>query len=182
VEQSWGPLSLLRVGQVDADPAPEILVAEHAGSLSMFDGVTHARSVLVDTGVTALETVPRRPGGRSDVVVGTADGRLFRLRVGRRAPEPIGSYGASIDGLAVRDLTGDGIADYVFAVEGEVWIVHGRTGAVLWRSERLDGQSFSPTVGVHDSLLVADVDLDGRQEILVNTGRVGVDIYEIPPP
>ena len=35
-------LSLLRVAQVDADPAPEILVAEYGGRLLMFDGVTTA--------------------------------------------------------------------------------------------------------------------------------------------
>jgi hypothetical protein len=61
-----------------------------------------------------------------------------------------------------------------------VSIVDGRDGRTLWQSERLAGDSFFSSVGVNDSLLVADIDLDGRPEIMVNTGRVGVDIYEVP--
>jgi hypothetical protein len=180
VTGGFGALSLLRLAQVDTDPALEILVAEYEGRLFMFDGITHGLTQLFPDGVTALDTQPRRGGGgRSDVVVGTTDGDLFTIRPGRPAAW-VARYGAQIDGLDVRDLNGDGIPDYVFAVADVVSIVDGRDGRTLWQSERLAGDSFFSSVGVNDSLLVADIDLDGRPEIMVNTGRVGVDIYEVP--
>ena len=133
-------------------------------------------------GVTALDTQLRRGGARSDIVVGNEDGALFRLRIGR-SPELIGWFGGRIDGLAARDLTGDDVADYTFAVEGTISIIDGRSRATLWQSEPVASSwPFTPEVGANDSILVADIDGDGRQEIMVNTGRIGVDIYEVPAP
>jgi hypothetical protein len=182
VTGGFGSLSLLRLAQVDADPALEILVAEYEGRLFMFDGITHGLTQLFSDGVTALDTQPRRGGGgRSDIVVGTTDGDLFVVRPGRSTTW-LARYAGPIDGLDTQDLNGDGVPDYVFAVAGFVSIVDGREGRTLWQSERLGGDPFFSLVGVNDSILVADIDLDGRPEIMVNTGRVGVDIYEVPAP
>jgi hypothetical protein len=171
-------LSLVRLAQLDGDPALEILVAEYGGRLLSFDGVSHTVSQLVDGGVTALAAPDRNGDGRAEVVVGTNDGEVRVIGRARRRPDRvIGRFGARIDGLAVADLDGDGIADYVFAADGTVRIVQGGTRATLWQSEWIGAET-----GYNDSLLLADIDRDGRLELMVNTGHVGVDIYEVPAP
>jgi hypothetical protein len=170
-------LSLLRLAQLDGDAALEILAAEYEGRLFSFDGITHALSLLAD-GVTALETPDRNGDGRHEIVVGTEDGELRVVHPSRRRSDRIiGRFGGRIDGLAVRDLNGDGRADYTLAVAGRVSVYDGIDRSVLWRSEWLGDD-----VGANDSLLLADIDWDGRLELMVNTGRVGVDIYEVPNP
>ena len=172
------PLSLLRLAQLDADPALEILVGEYTGRLLSFDGVSHTVTQLVDELVTALATPDRNGDGRAEVLVGTLDGEIRVVHPARRrGHRVIGRFGARIDGLAVADLDGDGIADYAFATDGTVRIVQGLTGATLWES----GWIGSGTAE-QDSLLIADIDWDGRLELMVNTGHVGVDIYDVPAP
>ena len=74
----------------------------------------------------------------------------------------------------MRDLDGDGTADYTFVVDGVASVVSGRGRAILWQSAWMGRDA-----GIHDSLLLADIDEDGRLELMINTGAVGVDIYEI---
>jgi hypothetical protein len=176
LEVGWGALSLLRVAQVDRDPAPEILVAQYGGRLLVIDGVTHALAQLVDDGVTALETADPRGNGRTRIFIGTATGRVYELnRAGRLPARALGRFGGPIDGLAVRDFNGDGAVDYAFAVAGRLSIYDAFHRRMLWQSPVL-----GTDVATNDSLLVADIDEDGRQELMVNTGRLAVDIYEVP--
>jgi hypothetical protein len=64
----------------------------------------------------------------------------------------------------------------VFGLDGKVWIYDGQTGRRLWSSEPLGSG-----VGAEDGLLVADVDEDGRPEIFVNAGNLGIRLYEVRP-
>jgi hypothetical protein len=176
LETGWGALSLLRVAQVDRDPAPEILVAQYGGRLLVIDGVTHALAQLVDDGVTALETADPSGNGRARIFIGTETGHVYELnRAGRLPVRALGRFGGRIDGLAVRDLNGDGLADYAFAVAGQLSIYDSFHRRMLWQSPIL-----GTDVATNDSLLLADIDQDGRQELMVNTGRLAVDIYEVP--
>jgi hypothetical protein len=176
-----GRLSLLRLAQLDDDPSLEILVADHGGVLYRLDRATGEMTGLADN-VTALETVPTS-GGRARIVVGGWDGTLqvlrrhAGLRVGARMRRVIGPFATRIDGLAVRDVTGDGTVDYLFVAEGRLHVVDGLARTLLWRSGWI-----GRAAAAHDSLRLGDIDDDGRLEVMVNTDDVGLDIYELPAP
>ena len=88
-----------------------------------------------------------------------------------------GPYAGAVDGLAIVDLTSDGVVDYVFAVDDQVHLVDGLSLENLWVSHRL-GEG----VGRHDSLIVEDLDNDGSKEIWVNAGKVGQFVFEVAAP
>jgi Calx-beta domain-containing protein len=173
----FGQLSLMRIGDVDGDGRREIVVADYDGAVYVIDGVTHTIQNLGDHGVTALETPDRDGNGIAELIIGTDLGAVQRLDPFSGAVlETIGNYGAQIDGLAIKDLTGDSVADYTFAVDNEVFVHDGLTNAVLWSSGVIGDE-----VGAHDSLLIADVDADGVLELMVSLGNAGFRVYEAGP-
>lgn len=181
VGDDYGDLSLLRLAQVDADRALEILVAEHQRGLYLFDGSTHDASFLGTYDVTALDAIDLDGNGRDDILVGTADGRVLEI-----APRPRGGRPRLIlrgegwvDGLVGGDLNHDGSVDFVVARGGRLSFIDGRNQRVLWESDYLGRNAGSP-----DGLLLADIDRDGRLELMVNNGETGLEIYEValPPP
>jgi VCBS repeat protein/dockerin type I repeat protein len=172
----WGSLSLLRVANIDSDPAPEILVAQYGGDLYVFDGVTHAlRWVAYGLHVTSLAVADVDGDGVPEIFVGTADARIRKVDRKTGSTTLIGTYANAVEGLNVLDVDGDGVSDYVFGQDSRIVIEDGRAPAYpLWDS--------GPTgigVGRDDSLFVADIDRDGRLEIVVNAGEVGVQVFEI---
>lgn len=171
---------LLRVGNVDADPAPEIVVGRFGGSIIVVDGVTHAISDLHPQDASALELADRDRNGVDEILIGTRAGRLGVLSLAG-VLATIAVHPDRIDGLQVADADGDGVDDLVFCVRNEVIIRDGADGHEWWRSLPLPPPGFfDPQVGKLDSLLVADVDEDGKLEIVVNLGRIGLRVYEIP--
>ena len=178
----FGVLSLMRIADVDGDGRREIVVADYDGAVFVIDGVTHTIQNLGDHDVTALETPDRDGDGVAELIIGTDLGALQRLDPFSGAVlETVGSYGGQIDGLAIKDLTGDSVADYTFAVDNEVFVHDGVTNAVLWSSGVLSSDEYSSEVGAQDTLLIADVDADGFLELVVSLGYTGFRVYDGGP-
>jgi uncharacterized repeat protein (TIGR01451 family) len=168
-------LSLLRVANVDADANPEIVAACSGGRVLVVDGVTHEVADLGDHAATALETADR--DGVAEIVVGTDTGNVQVLSPTGTVLETVAAYGTRIDALKVIDVTGDGAFDYVSCTDDRI-LIQDAGGAMVWDSGKLR-YGYQPVVGAQDSLLVADVDDDGKLEILVGLGGLGLREYEI---
>ncbi|MET0552699.1 MAG: hypothetical protein ABW221_06660 [Vicinamibacteria bacterium] len=179
--QSWEP-SLLRVGNVDADPNPEIVFAGEGSFLFVIDGVTHVFNNLGNLKVRALDLADRDHDGVQEIVVGTDDGRVLVVSPGGAVLQTLLDQPDAIDALRLVDVTGDGVLDLVSVTLDTINIRDGGSGTELWSSGPLRFAFFgSPReVGRSDSLVVDDVDADGKLEIFVNLGTLGVRIYEIP--
>jgi hypothetical protein len=172
----WQQITLLRVANVDADAALEIVAGDRSQGLWIIDAGT--RVVQLDTAslnLSALELVDLDNDGVAEIVIGNTGGQL--LVVDEVSGAPIQSLFSAasgpIQGLAIRDMNLDGVKDYVFAHQDRLHVVNGSTGGYEWSSDLLGTQ-----VGAHDSLLVADLDADGRLEMVINVGTVGFRVFE----
>lgn len=116
--------------------------------------------------------------GALDIVAGTGthdpfgDGpesrRVYAItaQTGRSLPGwPVQLDGRAVDGPAVGDLDGDGRYDVSIASEGGYVYAFRGNGSRLWRAcAAVDGRCGS--IATHGSTVIADVDDDGRQEVL----------------
>jgi uncharacterized repeat protein (TIGR01451 family) len=170
--------ALLRVGNVDADPAAEIVVA--GDRVLILDAATHALDDLGAFDATALDLADLDGDGVDDIIIGDILGRVRRV-----SPSgAVSSLFLAPDGVAAvraTDVSGDGTPDLVLAVANVLSVRDGAGGGELWNSGPLRRASAPTWVAALDSLVVADVDADDRQEILVNVGY-GVRIFEIRHP
>jgi hypothetical protein len=174
----WSPLAYLRVGNIDSDPALEIVVAEENGQIVIYDGITRLQQLATPSReVSALELADLNGDGVQEVLVGTSNGALYILNISTGGIlQGLGNYGGRIDGLQVADLLGTPEPDLIFCVNGVLHIryVDATTGApAVWRSPVL-GQD----AGRSDSLRVADLDIDGRPEIILNVG-FGLRVFNL---
>ncbi len=170
----FGSLDMLRVANVEGDSRPEIVVAAHGEGIFVVNGRSHAIRPL-DTGreVTALDTPDRDGDGTAEIAVGTADGAILVIDpLSGEVVESLGSHG-SVESLAFAELSGDMFLDFVFSVGDRLRVVDGATNSPVFVSPVL-GEG----VGARDSLRLADVDLDGTIEAVVNTGR-GLAIFGV---
>ena len=161
---SWQlDFSLLRIANVDGDPALEAVVAATHNGLRVLDLQTHAEQfVTADLDIVAVDT-PNLDGlGPAEILVGTATG-LVRTIDGTGSPTTLlGPLGVEVHSLVAHDFTGDDVPDYLYASNNAVVIRDGVDGSQRWSSGPL-GQS----VGVGDTIRVGDFDGDGETEILV---------------
>ncbi|MCP3980855.1 MAG: hypothetical protein GY716_16255 [bacterium] len=176
----WATLGLLRLANLDEDPALEMLVAESGGALYIFDGDTKVLQLATaDLDLTSLTVADGDHDGTSEIYIGNSSGSVARLDAvtGQTVGNPI-DYGVNgVHGLNLVDVTGDGVPEYIFSTGSEVRIYDGNSPTLLlWNS----GQLASSSVGRLDSILVADIDLDENVEIMVNAGSVL--LYEVPDP
>lgn len=170
-------LVLLRIADVDEDPSLEIVALRASGRLVVFDALTHEQELLTeDLDARSMTTVDRNGDGVAEILIGTSTGTVAVVdATSGEIVETLGGYGGSIDGLDTADLTGDLVQDLVLAQEREVLVVDGLfSDEVLWRSGPIGDD-----VGRLDNLRVADIDEDGKTEILVSLGRLGVKVYEV---
>jgi hypothetical protein len=166
-------LSLLRLANLDADPALEIVVGAWGGILRVLDAAEQAVTLTTaDIDVTALDTPDLDVDGRAEIVVGTAAGHVRRLDPATGAVvATLGSWGAAIDGLAFEDLNDDGLAEQVLTAGGRLRVLAAGSWGVVLTTDVLGDNA-----GAHDSLLVADVDGDSRTELMLNAD--GVLVFE----
>lgn len=177
----------LRVADVDDDPNLEIVGGGgFDGNLVVYDGVTRELELETDDlELTALETIDRDGDGTAEILIGTRYGDVAVVDPATGdLVETFGDYGDTILALRAADLTGDLVPELVLAQEREVSVFDGRSpDELLWRSGRI-----GDAVGVSDSLRVADIDDDGKIEILANLGTAGLRVYQVeglgvdPPP
>lgn len=181
---SWSPgdgpkesFSSPAVADITGDAAPEIVVASMDGQVEAFRGTDRVRLWSRDLGTAAIQSSPTigdlGGDGKPDVVVGTMDGRVVWLdgptgRVVRTfrqgAPQfcPVG-VDCRPDGFfatpAIADINGDGIKDIIAPSYDHSVYAWSRTGTLLWRRFLEDTLWSSP--------VVADIDRDGRPEIIL---------------
>ncbi|MEM9557545.1 MAG: Ig-like domain-containing protein [Acidobacteriota bacterium] len=181
VADLWTPdsdMTLLRLGQLDADPALEIVVAEEGGDVTLLDGVTLAvESATFDLLITALDLVDVDGDSLLDPVVGTSTGDILRIDpVSGAVASILGTWTGPIHGLDAVDVDGDGDDDLVFVANGVPTAIDAGTGTVLWT-----GPDLGADAGRHDSLLAGDFDSDSRAEVWINRGARGMVLYELTP-
>lgn len=171
-------LSLLEVGEVDGDPSVELVVADFRVGVWVVDGATG----LVEYGpfpmaVTAL-AVARQPGSaRGSLLVGLTDGNVGRLDPLNGIISPmISGLGGPVAALSVADLSDQLLLDTVAAAAGRVQVFDGVTGERRWQSGFLGAST-----GDRDSLLIADLDRDGREDVIVDIG-IGFSAFLSGPP
>lgn len=174
---TWASLSLLRLANVDSDPALEMLVADYGGVVYGYDGLSGIQELQTgDLNTTALEVHDRDGDGRNEIFVGTASGTIGVIDHDSGTwVETIASYEHRIDGLGIADLNEDGAADYVFCLQSSLAIENGLPGQGLMYL----GSVIGDEVGRNDSLRVGDIDEDGLIEIIVNAGVIGLHVYEV---
>jgi len=168
----WSDLAYLRVGEVDGDPTPEVLVANPQGSVFVVDGDTGD----IEGGpwplpVTALEIADLDDDEVDEVYVGLGNGTVARLStVDGSTVTVLPSGGAAVESLVIADADGDEVNDFVYAAGG---VVYAKTaaGSPIWNSEWL-----GLNAGAYDSLMVTDLDGDGAQDLVVNTG-IGFAVF-----
>ncbi len=175
---SWSPLAFLRIGNIDTDPALEVVVAEEEGQIVIYDGMTRLQQLATPAReVTALELADLNDDGIQEVLVGAANGALYLLNPTTGGIlQGLGNYGGRIDGLAVADVLGTAEPDLLFCVNGQLLVryVDPSTNQVaVWRSPTVGGNA-----GRLDSLRVADLDHDGRHEIILNVG-FGLRVFNL---
>jgi len=178
LSNGWGRLDLLRVENVDLDPNLEIIVGDTNEGLTVIDAMTHFGQVVTGTlSITALATADVNSDGVADIVVGDGAGKVVALDpyTGNET-QLLGNFGARIDGLVLKDVAGDPGLDLVFCQNGSLKIAYKDSGPnwQIWSSPFI-----ANSAGAFDSVVVADIDADGRQEVFMGDGVMGVRIYEI---
>ncbi len=172
----WSRLTLLRIADIDGDDVDEILVTQPGSDLLALDRV--AGTIDLSTSgieITALEVADLDADGVPDIVIGTEDGLLQQVDPATGVPTTIaGPIGAPIDAVAVAVVIDDQGLDFVICSADRVHLIDGDTMEPLWVSDDLGSG-----VGQHDSLIVGDLDWDGRVEIWVNAGPIGHLMFEV---
>jgi hypothetical protein len=168
----------LRIADVDADGGPPELVIgdSYGGRFAVLAGESGALLFLSPpVSLRALDTPDRDGDGKAELVIATESGALRRVSPTTGATiATIGAYSGTIDGLAIADLDGDGVADYAFGLDGRLMVRSGADGATLFASPLL-----GPGTGRSDSLHIVEADGDLAPEILVGTG-IGLALYDTP--
>lgn len=171
-------LDLLRVADVDTDPAPEVVVASAGNRLLILDGVSGAVQISGSSDATALATP--RLGAKAEILIGTISADVLRIDPNDLSGETLVDGPVllgSVTGLDAADIDGDGTADLVFLRDGKLVIHSGMGQALAWEGPAELGSG----AGFGGGLEVADYDEDGVLEALIGTDR-GVAIYELEGP
>jgi len=179
---SWEGLSLLRIADVDGDRHLEIVAAETGEQLFVHDGVTHVQELqTADLNITALETVDWEGSDAAEILIGTESGAVAVLDpVTGAVAETLCEHGETAEALVAVDFTGDLVPELVLSTERELRIYDGLFPSELLWASGVIRSGFSPQVGDSvDALRVADIDQDGKIEILVGLGELGVKIYQV---
>jgi outer membrane protein assembly factor BamB len=167
-------LALLDTGQLDDDPALEIVVgARFSGEVFVLDGRTGDLARLGRHDATAVHTL-EHAGGRSELWVGTSTGDIRTVDPVTGTARDVMRLSSGIGAIETSDLDGDTVPDHVVTDQNRLHVVDGLSRRVVWSSEILGA-----SVGTYGSLLVADVDRDGRLEVAVSNGSTGIDVFEV---
>lgn len=168
-------LDLLRVANVDADPNPEIVVVSDDGVIFIIDGVLHTTTPLSYPDASALATADRNGDSVAEIFLGTNSGALVVINPASGAlVETVASWSDPIHAISVVDVNGIVGLEYVAAVGNEV-VVLNSGGCEAWRS----GAIAAEAVAAHDGLLAADIDGNGKLEIVVGVDAAGFDVFEL---
>ena len=156
----------LAVGNVDGDPAREIVVATGVGVGFVVDGATHAVEWTNPTGFGDLVRTADLDGGGGDEIVAGFPWGIVVYQGGSFTP----AYTVPVDHLAalrIADVEGDGPREIVYG-DGQwsrLHVLDGSSGAEKWAIA-------NPDPGVTD-IALGDVDGEPGAEILWGAGDSG---------
>ncbi len=173
-----GPLSNLRVTDVDGDGAGEVVIAGNSRLMVIDPLLQTIELAELDLEVTALDTADVDFDGVEEIVIGTAGGFIRRVDAATGEATTIAGPFGAVTSLAIGEVTGDNVPDYAFTASRRVRLVNGAGAQVEWVSEDL-GYGVG---GGLDSVLVGDVDEDGTPEIWVNAGSIGHLLFAVAQP
>lgn len=140
----------LRIGDLDADAAKEIVVG---GSTTCCD----AAIVVYDDGTESLEygpftltdhtfeIAPRSGGPGNDLLVSGESHTIRALDLSSgELSAPIASYAGPVNSIRAADVTRDGVVDWVVLVEDRIVVRDGALGADIWTGPDLGWESSYP--------------------------------------
>lgn len=158
------------VGNFDSDPEAEIVlvsgglvyILEHdltvkAGPISIPGVVRGGPPTVADFDGDGQPEIG--VAGVSQYIVLETDGQLKWQR-------PVRDSTSGVMGSSVFDFEGDGVAEVIYRDEVRLWVFRGSDGAVLFEAPMSAG-------GVAEYPLVADVDSDGKADIIVTANTIG---------
>ena len=176
------PHGFASVGNFDADPAGEIVVAGH-GKVSLMDDDCSLR--------WSIDVPGGGHGGPPNLADVDGDGELEIGLAGEWAysvleadgtlkwSSPIQDQSSGRTGSTTFDFEDDGTLEIVFADETRLRIYDGATGAVRWETPHSSGTT-------HENPVIADVDADGSAELVVVSndhaypGTHGIRVFHEP--
>ncbi|NMO23199.1 HYR domain-containing protein [Pyxidicoccus fallax] len=154
---------LAAVGNFDADPAGEVVVAWEGNVSLMEDDCTVRWTVeRLDWGVGGPPNIADFDGdGQAEVGVAGADWySVFEADGTERWRSPIQDHSSNRTGSTTFDFEGDGRTEVVYADERALRILDGVTGAVRFETPH-------SSCTAYENPVVADVDADGNAEVVV---------------
>lgn len=183
------------VADLNSDGKLDLAVGDHCHGIYIFhgDGQNHWRELVAEQRTPKVDGVTPFPGcediavgdvngdGFDDLVVGAFDSGGVQVFTGD-ATGAAYTFAASTlptDGWANRvklvDVNGDGKLDVVAArmIGAEVWLGNGRNN---W-TESSDGLGRPPIQGLYWGLDVADLNEDGRVDLILGNWINGVEVY-----
>jgi hypothetical protein len=170
----------LETGELTGDSRFDLVVQTEDGALEIFHapaGTTYVRDTRIDLGLTAPIVLAHGDldgDGRVDLALGSPDGLevLFGARfLGSGTPELTLLDDTPVDGVAVGDLNGDGVAEIVVTGGGLPPRVFWLAGDAV-RVDTLPGWH-----GAARAPLLADVDRDADLDILTLEPGFGAVIW-----
>lgn len=158
------------VGDFNKDGRPEVVLVE-TGKVWVLDGLTGVTmlgpATLGGTGTGGPPTIADFDGdGKPEIGVAQANyytvlkPDFVRNALVEKWKVPNHDLSSSVTGSSVFDFEGDGIAEVIYGDECFLWVYEGPTGKVRFATPHT---SFTAT----EASVVADVDGDGRAEILM---------------
>ena len=177
----WGELWSLEVGNVDADPALEVVVANASFDEQLYIvdggiGAIERGPFTLPTLVGALELVPVPGSAKARVLAGLSDGTVRKLDLeSGNTTVVISGLDGQVTALASGEVDVSSGRELAVAAGGAVTIFDSTLSTTLWSSGPLGSDST-----VHDSVLFADLDADGRDDLVVDTA-VGVEVFLTAP-
>lgn len=163
----WGEVYDLKLADLDKDGHIDIIASLAGSRLIVYDGVTHAQKLMVESPARAIDVADVDNDGNLEILVGRTDGLIDVLDgVSFAIKETVSTYSVSaVDALKVADLDGNGSGEWLVAGGGILTVLDGQS--LYWRSDYL-GQN----LGDANSIAVKDLGHDGRTDIFIGSDTV----------
>ncbi len=164
----WGTITDIDIADTDNDGHLEMLVSVTGSSNRVYaiDGVSHQYDWFEELVASTIGAFDVEGDGQMEILVGQTDGTIgiysgttFTLQatLGTLSDSPIAA-------LNLADLDNDGKPEWLVTNGGVLSVFENGTGRLLWRSGTL-----GENLGRYNHLPVADIDGDGRLEVIAGS-------------